>query len=80
MNWQAFILDESVYTKDSWQAMQEALIDTTTGEGSSKQLQQLLAWSDEELLEPTLGGFKTPADAQKRINQLTQTIKRRYFC
>ncbi|HBC4406212.1 TPA: LPXTG cell wall anchor domain-containing protein [Enterococcus faecalis] len=68
-------LDESVYTKDSWQAMQEALIDTTTGEGSSKQLQQLLAWSDEELLEPTLGGFKTPADAQKRINQLTQTIK-----
>ncbi len=50
-------LDESVYTKDSWQAMQEALIDTTTGEGSSKQLQQLLAWSDEELLEPTLGGF-----------------------
>ena len=73
-------LDESVYTKDSWQAMQEALIDTTTGEGSSKQLQQLLAWSDEELLEPTLGGFKTPADAQKRINQLTQTIKRRYFC
>ncbi|MGT9066296.1 hypothetical protein ACVV58_15100, partial [Enterococcus faecalis] len=60
-------LDESVYTKDSWQAMQEALIDTTTGEGSSKQLQQLLAWSDEELLEPTLGGFKTPADAQKRI-------------
>ena len=59
--------------------MQEALIDTTTGEGS-KQLQQLLAWSDEELLEPTLGGFKTPADAQKRINQLTQTIKRRYFC
>ena len=54
--------------------MQEALIDTTTGEGSSKQLQQLLAWSDEELLEPTLGGFKTPADAQKRINQLTQTI------
>lgn len=27
-------LDESVYTKDSWQAMQEALIDTTTGEGS----------------------------------------------
>ncbi|EJM6505615.1 glycosyl hydrolase family 28-related protein [Enterococcus faecalis] len=68
-------LDESVYTTDSWQAMQEALIDTTTGEGSSKQLQQLLAWSDEELLEPTLGGFKTPADAQKRINQLTQTIK-----
>ena len=68
-------LDESVYTKDSWQAMQEALIDTTTGEGSYKQLQQLLAWSDEELLEPTLGGFKTPADAQKRINQLTQTIK-----
>ncbi|HIB1867636.1 TPA: LPXTG cell wall anchor domain-containing protein [Enterococcus faecalis] len=68
-------LDESVYTKDSWQAMQEALIDTTTGEGSSKQLQLLLAWSDEELLEPTLGGFKTPADAQKRINQLTQTIK-----
>ncbi|EGO6028761.1 LPXTG cell wall anchor domain-containing protein [Enterococcus faecalis] len=68
-------LDESVYTKDSWQAMQEALIDTTTGEGSSKQLQQLLAWSDEELLEPTLGGFKTPVDAQKRINQLTQTIK-----
>ena len=68
-------LDESVYTKDSWQAMQEALIDTTTGEGSSKQLQQLLAWLDEELLEPTLGGFKTPADAQKRINQLTQTIK-----
>ncbi|EMW6469979.1 LPXTG cell wall anchor domain-containing protein [Enterococcus faecalis] len=68
-------LDESVYTKDSWQAMQEALIDTTTGEGSSKQLQRLLAWSDEELLEPTLGGFKTPADAQKRINQLTQTIK-----
>ncbi|WP_185933457.1 glycosyl hydrolase family 28-related protein [Enterococcus faecalis] len=68
-------LDESVYTKDSWQAMQEALIDTTTGEGSSKQLQQLLTWSDEELLEPTLGGFKTPADAQKRINQLTQTIK-----
>ncbi|ELS0308827.1 TPA: LPXTG cell wall anchor domain-containing protein [Enterococcus faecalis] len=68
-------LEESVYTKDSWQAMQEALIDTTTGEGSSKQLQQLLAWSDEELLEPTLGGFKTPADAQKRINQLTQTIK-----
>ncbi|WP_197090927.1 glycosyl hydrolase family 28-related protein [Enterococcus faecalis] len=68
-------LDESVYTKDSWQAMQEALIDTITGEGSSKQLQQLLAWSDEELLEPTLGGFKTPADAQKRINQLTQTIK-----
>ncbi|HGW5433322.1 TPA: glycosyl hydrolase family 28-related protein [Enterococcus faecalis] len=68
-------LDGSVYTKDSWQAMQEALIDTTTGEGSSKQLQQLLAWSDEELLEPTLGGFKTPADAQKRINQLTQTIK-----
>ena len=68
-------LDESVYTKDSWQAMQEALIDTTTGEGSSKQLQQLLAWSAEELLEPTLGGFKTPADAQKRINQLTQTIK-----
>ncbi|MGF2196348.1 glycosyl hydrolase family 28-related protein [Enterococcus faecalis] len=68
-------LDESVYIKDSWQAMQEALIDTTTGEGSSKQLQQLLAWSDEELLEPTLGGFKTPADAQKRINQLTQTIK-----
>ena len=45
-------LDESVYTKDSWQAMQEALIDTTTGEGSSKQQQQL-AWSDEELLEPT---------------------------
>ena len=39
-------LDESVYTKDSWQAMQEALIDTTTGEGSSKQLQQLLALSD----------------------------------
>ncbi|MFS1139676.1 glycosyl hydrolase family 28-related protein [Enterococcus faecalis] len=68
-------LDESVYTTDSWQAMQEALIDTTTGEGSSKQLQQLLAWSDEELLEPILGGFKTPADAQKRINQLTQTIK-----
>ncbi|ELU9019756.1 LPXTG cell wall anchor domain-containing protein [Enterococcus faecalis] len=68
-------LDESVYTTDSWQAMQEALIDTTTGERSSKQLQQLLAWSDEELLEPTLGGFKTPADAQKRINQLTQTIK-----
>ena len=68
-------LDESVYTTDSWQAMQEALIDTTTGEGSSKQLQQLLAWTDEELLEPTLGGFKTPADAQKRINQLTQTIK-----
>ncbi|WP_338360335.1 glycosyl hydrolase family 28-related protein [Enterococcus faecalis] len=68
-------LDESVYTTDSWQAMQEALIDTTTGEESSKQLQQLLAWSDEELLEPTLGGFKTPADAQKRINQLTQTIK-----
>ncbi|EJG3828831.1 hypothetical protein A0J04_003259, partial [Listeria monocytogenes] len=68
-------LDESVYTTDSWQAMQEALIDTTTGEGSSKQLQQLLAWSDEELLEPTLGGFKTPVDAQKRINQLTQTIK-----
>ncbi|HIB1946653.1 TPA: glycosyl hydrolase family 28-related protein [Enterococcus faecalis] len=68
-------LDESVYTTDSWQAMQEALIDTTTGEGSSKQLQQLLAWSDEELLEPTLGGFKTPADTQKRINQLTQTIK-----
>lgn len=68
-------LDESVYTKDSWKAMQEALIDTTTGEGSYKQLQQLLAWSDEELLEPTLGGFKTPADAQKRINQLTQTIK-----
>jgi LPXTG-motif cell wall-anchored protein len=68
-------LDESVYTKDSWQAMQKALIDTTTGEGSYKQLQQLLAWSDEELLEPTLGGFKTPADAQKRINQLTQTIK-----
>ncbi|MGM0236912.1 cell wall surface anchor protein [Enterococcus sp. AZ117] len=68
-------LDESVYTKDSWQAMQKALIDTTTGEGSSKQLQQLLAWSDEELLEPTLGGFKTPVDAQKRINQLTQTIK-----
>ncbi len=68
-------LDESVYTTDSWQAMQEALIDTTTGEGSSKQLQQLLAWSDEELLESILGGFKTPADAQKRINQLTQTIK-----
>ncbi|EPI19254.1 LPXTG-motif protein cell wall anchor domain protein [Enterococcus faecalis] len=68
-------LDEFVYTTDSWQAMQEALIDTTTGEGSSKQLQQLLAWSDEELLEPTLGGFKTPVDAQKRINQLTQTIK-----
>ena len=55
--------------------MQEALIDTTTGEESPKQLQKLLAWSDEELLEPTLGGFKTPADAQKRINQLTQTIK-----
>ncbi|EGO8592397.1 LPXTG cell wall anchor domain-containing protein [Enterococcus faecalis] len=68
-------LDESVYTTDSWQAMQEALIDTTTGEESPKQLQKLLAWSDEELLEPTLGGFKTPADAQKRINQLTQTIK-----
>ena len=68
-------LDESVYTTDSWQAMQEALVDTTTGEESPKQLQKLLAWSDEELLEPTLGGFKTPADAQKRINQLTQTIK-----
>lgn len=68
-------LDESVYTTDSWQAMQEALIDTTTGEESPKQLQKLLAWSDEELLEPTLGDFKTPADAQKRINQLTQTIK-----
>ncbi|ELY8228529.1 glycosyl hydrolase family 28-related protein [Enterococcus sp. C81] len=68
-------LDESVYTTDSWQAMQEALVDTTTGEESPKQLQKLLAWSDEELLEPTLGGFKTPVDAQKRINQLTQTIK-----
>ncbi len=68
-------LDESVYTTDSWQAMQEALIDTTIGEESPKQLQKLLAWSDEELLEPTLGGFKTPVDAQKRINQLTQTIK-----
>ncbi|HHB0752724.1 TPA: glycosyl hydrolase family 28-related protein [Enterococcus faecalis] len=68
-------LDESVYTTDSWQAMQEALIDTTTGEESPKQLKKLLAWSDEELLEPTLGDFKTPADAQKRINQLTQTIK-----
>ncbi|EGO7908240.1 LPXTG cell wall anchor domain-containing protein [Enterococcus faecalis] len=68
-------LDESVYTTDSWQAMQEALIDTTTGEESPKQLQKLLAWSDEELLEPTLGGFKTPVDAQKHINQLTQTIK-----
>ncbi|MBP4103825.1 glycosyl hydrolase family 28-related protein [Enterococcus faecalis] len=68
-------LDESAYTKDSWQAMQEALIDTTNGVESPKQLQQLLAWSDEELLEPTLGNFKTPADAQKRINQLTQTIK-----
>lgn len=55
--------------------MQEALIDTTNGVESPKQLQQLLAWSDEELLEPTLGNFKTPADAQKRINQLTQTIK-----
>ncbi|EGO8329197.1 LPXTG cell wall anchor domain-containing protein [Enterococcus faecalis] len=68
-------LDESVYTTDSWQAMQETLIDTTTGEESPKQLKKLLAWSDEELLEPTLGDFKTPADAQKRINQLTQTIK-----
>ncbi|HBI1545368.1 TPA: LPXTG cell wall anchor domain-containing protein [Enterococcus faecalis] len=68
-------LDESVYTTDSWQAMQEALIDTTTGEESPKQLKKLLVWSDEELLEPTLGDFKTPADAQKRINQLTQTIK-----
>ncbi|EGO8275201.1 glycosyl hydrolase family 28-related protein [Enterococcus faecalis] len=68
-------LDESAYTKDSWQAMQEALIDTTNGVESPKQLQQLLAWSDEELLELTLGNFKTPADAQKRINQLTQTIK-----
>lgn len=68
-------LDESVYTTDSWQAMQEALIDTTTGEESPKQLKKLLAWSDEELLEPTLGDFKTPSDAQKRINQLTQTIK-----
>ena len=38
--------------------MQEALIDTTTGEGSSKQLQQLLAWSDEELLEPTRVALK----------------------
>lgn len=68
-------LDESAYTTDSWQAMQEALRDLTTGEKSPKQLQQLLAWSDEELLDPTFGNFKTPADAQKRINQLTQTIK-----